>query len=462
VTEEGPASDGRRADGPGIHEPPETHDERDRRLAALLSVDIGAAAEAHADAAAVTPGGAAGPAGAPAEAVPRPQPSADGGDQRTVKRPPGRNVVSFAVLALLLTGGVGLVYAGTRIIRSSTEGEVFTPEADPDAPGFEALVDPTPTLALLQDRGGLLESITVLTLPDPDSGGGGVLFVPDRTVADLQAFGDIPIEAGYDLVDAQFEAQAVGQLLGTAMHDHEVLDDERWSDLVEPVAPIVLDNPNELYIGGEVRFPIGEISLEADDVGDYLAAEDVDGSDLARLARHETFWEAWLSAVAADGSPTAVPGEIDSGIGRFVRGIAEGPSVIETLPVQPVPDDRYGEETAYFPAGEELTALVGRLVPFPVSASPGDRARLRLLNGTGDTSEAATVAADLPPAGVEVVLIGNATSLDHEKTRVRYVGDQYRDEALAVVDILGVGEVVEDPRPSDAADITVTLGADHV
>ena len=459
-------------EGPTGHETP---GERHRRLAALLAVEIGATTPQHADH--VTPAGdPAGPANETASRERRPgggegdvgqnPDDADGSvgpvpSQTSFDAPSWRAVVSFAVLFALIVGGVGLSYAGTRVIRSSTEGEVFTPVRDPTAPGFEALVDPTPTLALLHDRDGVLDAVTVLTLPDPDNGGGGVLLIPDRTVADLGALGELPIEAAYDLGDARFEAQAVGDLLGAAMNDFEVIDAERWADLVEPVAPIVIDNPNELTFDGEVRFPIGEIELGPEDVGAYLEADDAEGSDLARLARHETFWREWLEAVAAEGSPAAVPGELDSGIGRFVRAIAEGPAVIETLPVQPAPDGGYGPETAFLPVHDEIDELVARLVPFPVSPSPGARARLRLQNGTTDTSVAASVAAELPPAGVQVVLIGNASTLDHETTTVRYGADEFADEARAVVDILGVGEAVQGSRPSDAADITVTLGADY-
>lgn len=371
-----------------------------------------------------------------------------------------RQVLSFAVLAALLLSGVGLAYAGSRIIRSSTQGQVLAPIDDPSAPGFEAIVDATPTIVILHDSDGLLDSVTVLSLPDPD-GGGGVLMVPARTVRDLPVYGLAPIEIAYDLGDAQIETQAVGGLLGTAPGETAVVDAARWADLTAPVAPITVDNPNEIVVDGETVFAEGEIDLEAEDVGPYLEATVEGESDLARLFRHELFWRAWIDAVAEDGSPEAVPGELDSGIGRFVRTLAAGDVVVETLPVQEATEGRFGEEEAFVPRSDEIAELVDRLVPFPVSPAPGERARLRLLNGTPDTSVAATIAGLLPPAGVQVVIIGNAATTTVETTTVRYVDAGFRDEAEAVVDILGVGEAVEDPQPSDVADITVTLGADY-
>ena len=360
------------------------------------------------------------------------------------------------MLVLLIGTGVALGYAGVRIVRNSTEGQVLAPIDDPDEPGFEAVVDPTPTLVLMHDN-----ALVVLTLPDADAGGGGVILVPERTVADLPLFDTNPIEAAYDLGDPQFEADSTGLLLGVAMQESAVVDEDRWADLVAPVAPIRLDNPNELTVDGSVRFPPGEIELAPSDVGPYLQARIEGESDLARLFRHEVFWNAWLDAVAADGSDGAVPGELDSGIGRFVRTIARGAREVQTLPVQDATPGRYGDEPAFVPKFDQMETLVARLVPLPLSPGPGIRGRVRVLNGTADTTRAVSVASRLPPAGVSVTIVGNASSFDVTTTTVEYFGDEFRRQAEEIADILGVGEVVEDTRPSDSVDITVTLGADY-
>lgn len=439
-------------------------DQRAERLAALLSVDISRIETARGLLRARTVPSPAEPAGAREEEAGGEPP--DGGPDGTASRTPGamvppwRTAVSFGVLFALIAAGVGLAYAGTRILRDSTEGEAVAQVTDPAAPGFEALVEATPTMVLFHDRGDGLDSITVLTLPDPDGVGGGVILVPRRTVVELPVFGQNPVEVAYDLGDVRVGAEGVGLLLGAAMGESQVLDDERWATLVDPVAPLVIDNPNPLEIDGELAFPVGEIELRAQDVGPYLAASEDGESDLARLFRHRLVWEAWLDAVAADGSTGAVPGEIESGIGRFVRAIAAGEAIIETLPVEPA-SAPFGEETAFVAEGEAVTGLVRTLVPFPLSPAPGLRARTRVLNGTADTSRAMAVAADLTPAGIEVVLVGNAQELDAAETTVRYLGDEFRDEAERIVDLLGVGEVLVEDRPSDVVDITVTLGADY-
>ncbi len=410
-------------------------DDRVARLAALLSVDI--------------------------ETSDENAPRSEGPDA-TIDPRVGTVRLTWAVLAVLVLAGSGLVYAGTRLIRASTQGEVLAPIVDPTEPGFEALVDPSPTLVLLHDVDGALDSITVLTLATPDGGGGGVLLVPRRTVTELPLDGDAPVESVYDVEAPLLQADAVGLLLGAAIQEFAIVDDARWVDLVAPVAPITIDNPNELQIEGEVRFEAGEIELTEDDVGPYLRATVEDESDLARLFRHEIFWAAWLDAVAGDGSDAGVPGELDTGVGRFVRALARDGGDVDSLPVQPATSERFGDEPSFVPRIDQLRALVARYVPLPVSPGPGIRARLRVLNGTTDTTKALSVAGTLPPAGVEVTSIGNAGELDVTRTTIEYAGDEFRDEAEAVAEILGVGEVVEDTRPSDAVDITVTLGVDHV
>jgi len=423
------------------HRGGEGADARDARLQALLSVDL---AESTAPARRRRP---------EAVAEPAPLPSARRGEPVSV--------ASWVVLAALLVAGLGLTYAGTRIIRASTEGEVVEPVDDPTAPGYEALVQPTPTLAVLHDLAGTLDSITVLTLPDAGRGGGGVVLVPTRTVDDLPLFGAAPLETPYDLGSTpQVQAEVVGDVLGVGIDEVVVVDAERWAGLVAPVAPLVLDNPADVEVDGDVLFEAGEVRLGPADVGPFLEARGDDESDLDRLYRHELLWRAWLDAVAAEGSADAVPGELESGLGRFVRALAAGAVDLETMPVDRGDDDP-GDEPTFVPDVDGIASMVARLVPFPRSPRPGVRQRVRVLNGTDDLEAARRLAPELPPLGLEVVIVGNAATLDHERTTIAYVGPEQQEAAEDVRALLGAGEVVVDPRPSDVVDITVTLGADH-
>lgn len=361
-------------------------------------------------------------------------------------------------IVMLWCAGILLAGAGVRIVANSTTGSVVDRVDDPDAPGFEALVDATPTLALLSVHGEDLTGIAILTLPHGDAGG-GVVLVPQRTIDDLAVFGRGPLDVSFAFGTAASLTDALGVLVGFGIPEHAVVDDGRWAELVGPVAPIVVDNPNELSVDGEVAFEIGEIELEADEVGPYLRATVESESDLERLYRHKLFYTAWIEAVAAHGGVDAVPGELDSGVGSFVRTLAAGEVEVATLPVEVDESDEFAPPEAYVMT-DDAADLLERMVPFPTSAEPGARARIRVLNGTRDTSQASLVAPLLPPAGVEVVTVGNAVTLDASQTSIRYTLPEFEDQALAVADILGVDDVQLDDRVSDSYDITVTLGPD--
>jgi hypothetical protein len=438
-------------------------DERAARLQALLSVDIAGTRALETTPRPPRPASSRPPADvAPVE--PSPPPPAESPAPAPPRRrlPPAGAVLSTVVLLALFAAGVGLTYAGTRIIRSSTQGEVVEPVSDPAAPGYEALVDPTPTLAVLHDLDGGLDAITVLTLPDPGGGGGGVVFVPTRVVDDLPLFGVSQLRTPYDFGAApEVQAEMVGDLLGTGIGEVVVVDADRWAGIVAPVAPILIDNPDDLDVDGELRFPAGDLELGPDDVGPYLEARHEGESDLARLFRHETFWTAWLAAVGEAGVDDAVPGELETGLGRFIRQLARGRVVSTTLPVDRAMGDDPEVEPTFLPDVDGIAAVIADLVPFPRSPRPGVRERVRVLSGTDDVEASRRVAPLLPPAGVEVVIVGNAPSLDVERTTIAYVGPEHQAAAEDLRDLLGVGEIVIDPRPSDVVDITVTLGADH-
>src|SRR3546814_10166393 len=101
-----------------------------------------------------------------------------------------------------------------------------------------------------------------------------------------------------------------------------------WAALTAVVAAIAITNPDSVE-----GFETGTIDLAAGEVATWLGARSPDESDLARMYRVGLFWEAWLGEVRAAEDPSVVPGEIDSGIGRFVRGIAGGEADVASLPV---------------------------------------------------------------------------------------------------------------------------------
>jgi hypothetical protein len=243
------------------------------------------------------------------------------------------------------------------------------------------------------------------------------------------------------------------------------LDGARWAELVAPVAPLTVDNPDDVVgvdaDGGEsIVFPAGELQLDAASVGPWLDLKGEGETDLNRMVRHELFWRAWLDALAASDDPAAVPGEGDAGIGRFVRALAAGSTDEETLPVSEVEAPEGLER--FVGDRDAIATLVASAVPYPLSPGPGKRVRVRVLNGTEHEGLPGEVAQVLVPAGAEITIVGNADRFDHETTVVRYGDPGQEAAAERLSEALGVGEVELDRRSNDAVDVTVVLGRDYV
>lgn len=380
-----------------------------------------------------------------------------------------RRVLAGLTLVSFLVAGVGLALAGARVVGRSSAGEVLEPVADPDAPGYEAYVEPTPTLAVLHTRDDLLEGLTFLSLPGGDGAGGAVVFVPVRTLVELPELGYNAIEYAHDLGNPEFTREVLGDLLGARVGEFVVVDAARWASLVGPVAPLTIDNPDALTIDAPrsagpdaegFSFPAGPVELAPREIGPFLEASADRESDLARLFRHELVWRTWIEAVASSDRSDVIPGETDVGLGRFVRSLAAGPVLYEALPVTQTDDAVDAEGTAFEPDEAAVDDLVARIVPFPQSPRPGIRARARILNGTADVHRAAEVAPEVATLGLEIVVIGNADRLDHEDHEITYFGAEFRPVAERIRDELGGGVLVEQGHASEIVDITVTLGAD--
>lgn len=362
-----------------------------------------------------------------------------------------------AALVVLVTVGGVLAALGLAQVRGSTAGRYVDPSLQPDDPGYAAFVTPTPTLLVLQrTESRELTGVALLSL-QPGDEGGSVIVIPTATQA---SYGDIPftLRGAYADAGAEGVASLVEGVLTLAVHETVEVDDQRWATLVDPVGRVSLqlDSP----VGD---WDAGTVSLAPDDVGPFLAVQGEEESELNRTARQELFWAAWLDEVSRGGDDV-VAGEVDSGIGRFVRGIARAPEVA-SLPVAEVPDvaeEEFAVDAGL--AGEQLA----RSVPYPQSPAPGARPRVRLLNGTHQPELTATAAEMLVSAGAEITISGNASSFQETTTRIIYSDPDQESMAIWFQEFLGIGVVEFDSSGQDAAavddpehiDMTVILGAD--
>lgn len=356
----------------------------------------------------------------------------------------------WPLLLLVLAVAVPLlVWLGWSAISSSSDGTVVGDPIDPAAPGYEAFVDPTPTLLLIHANGDRLDGVTLLVLTD-EGAEGAVLFIPPETMTSSGLLSDRWSESGTTGV-----ADSMVELLGIRPGELQVVGDDGWAALVSAVAPVDLMSAVPL-IGpdGETLYGAGLVTLAAADVGPYLAGRSPGESPLEALSRHLSFWTSWLVKVGESNAPDVIPGETDRGMGRFGRALAEGERLLSTITGQ-VDDNGYVELNPEF-----VRRQVNEIVPFPISVSGESLPRVRLLNGVGDLELTKAAARELSRAGARITRIGNAAEFGWETTKVAYHDTGFAPHAEAYRDALGTGSVIAEELPDTPIDITVTFGAD--
>ena len=360
------------------------------------------------------------------------------------------------VLVLLVPA---LVWVGYRTVLESSDSNAVVDEAAESEPGWQALVEPTDTMAVgFVDADGELAAVSVLSLSGASAG--GIVTIHPNTIGSVPGTEDftVPAEA-YAEGGSQGMADMVAAMLNTGMGGNATLAPDRLAALLESVGAVTFDNGDPVRVGDK-SFDRGELTLEPADAADYLHTRNEVSDDLNRMDRYEWFWEAWLAAIAAQGEG-AVPGETDSGLGSFLTQLAASQVEITTLPVEPAPVPGGTDvDKVYVPLEPQTSQLMVTVIPFPVGAPPGARVRIQLLDGTGNLNHGLPASPLLVFAGGEITSIGNATSYDNAVTKVIYYDEVMEAPAMAMRDALGVGEVEQSEAQGAAADLTIILGAD--
>jgi hypothetical protein len=369
-----------------------------------------------------------------------------------------------AVLVVAVLAVPVLVWTGAQIVLGSSEGEIVRAVTDPALPGWEAIVEPTPVLALASvDTDGTLDSVTVLSLTGDNSG--AVVNIPAGTTLGVPGIGSIPLGVIYaEAADSPLETlrASLEAMLGVGIPEIDLIEPEEWASLVGPVAPLAINNPDPVVASdsGEILFPKAAIDLPASEVWSYISTRNPGESDLNRMIRIEEFWRAWLARVAADPDGEAtVPGEIESGLGLFIRRLAKGQAEIRTLPVTGEAIDGR-PDAAFRPEPDEVRALVELVVPFPAGPE-GSRVRVTVLDGTGELDHGVAAAVLLAAAGGQIDKVGNASTFEVSTTQITYYDDAIRSRVEALRDALGIGEIVRSDELNSATDVVVVLGEDY-
>jgi hypothetical protein len=365
--------------------------------------------------------------------------------------------VALVVLIVLIPV---LVWLGIRVVLGSNEGRIVRVVTDPSAPGWEATVDPTPVHALaLVNEQDQLDSVAVLTLGGDASG--SVVMLSSATVMNVPGIGQVPLSLVYGSGGAEVVREGVQGILGVGIPAIDVVEPAEWVDLVGPVSPLQVSNPDPVSAAGSgVVFPKGSIDLPASQVWTYLSTRNAGENDLNRLVRVEAFWRAWVNKLAtAGGGEAVVPGETESGLGRFVRGFAGGQFEAMSLPVRETPIP-FSEGIVYEPQSGEVQELVARIIPFPAGPE-GTRARVAVFDGTGSLDHGLGAAVVIAATGGQIDKVGNAGEFGVTTTQLVYYDDAVLTRVQRMRDALGVGEIVKSEELNSALDVTIVLGEDY-
>jgi hypothetical protein len=386
-------------------------------------------------------------------------------DLPEVPRPPRRRRTSpwwrygFPIALVLLVIAVPvLMWTGVQVVLKSNDGRLIAATADPSSPGWEASIPATPAMlvATVSDSGEL-SSVAVLVLSASHQG--GILYVPVDTLVDVGGRYETLTQAYTRKGTAGLQG-AMQSLLGAALSDTMVVNSRNWDELVSPAGPVHFDNPDDVVVRGQKLFAMGPVTIRPDQVGTFVETRNWAEDDTNRLYRQATFWKGWLARIAAAPGNSAVPGETDAGIGKYLKTLAHEPVDYQVLPVK-----IQALTTAYasiYLVLPEAHDLVGSMIPFPGSTSPGARPTVRVLDGTGRLGHGLAAARNLALDGAQITLIGNAGSFREPRTEFVVANESERAAAQHLRDRFGFGQVIVNPNADDSIDVTVVLGADAI
>jgi hypothetical protein len=373
---------------------------------------------------------------------------------------------TFLFVALL--AGLGWVgYQSSLRITGGGTARVTNPKE----PGYVAEVKPTPVdMVAVTDSTGALASVLIVT-SGADGKGGTVSALPASVVAPGFEGGE-PIFLSKAMADAGLDGlrQQLGLAMTFGFTGAESVSADSLQALAEQVGPITISNVDNLIERAKdgtetVKYRAGEITLQPNEVADFLAFAGADESVFNQGLRHQAVWQALLTGLKGkdlsgmQSTTSASDGSGDPGFLGLLPGLLSGDVAYDPVPleVQPVPGTLY---KVYRPDPAALPAWVARTVPFPIAATPGQRARVRLLNGTTDKNAALIVAPKVVAAGGEISLVGNADSFDQAVTRVEYLVPEAKAAAESIATALGV-KATRATGTAGSVDVDVIVGRDR-
>ncbi|HXH56130.1 MAG TPA: hypothetical protein VNL12_02380 [Iamia sp.] len=374
---------------------------------------------------------------------------------------------AFAVAFMVLVAAVpALGWVGKERLLDSRGGDFVEDGVGPTDPGYEALVEPTQIALVIQraeDGDGPPVTATVLSL-GAGREGGSVLQIPLDTRVREQVFFVDRLAATYEYGGEELFVSEVEDRLGVAIPVVIDLADDSLESLVGPVAPLEIDNADTVVLESGKEIPPDPVDLLAEEVGPFLRATIEGESELGRLERNRVVWSTWLAAIGQSSTADSI-GAATTGIGPFLRTLADGEPVVETLDVEPPsevgPDPDY---TPPFVPAEGFEEQIIAAVPYPGSPGEGRRWTMKLLNGVSGDEIPRALVRELILDGAALTTLGNAADFGRERTLIEYSDATWEAEARSAGEVLGdtaeVRRMSRQRAESEGDDLVITLGQD--
>lgn len=420
-----------------------------------------------------------------------------------------QSVATVVFVALL----AGLVWVGWSSTMRITGGRLET-VTDPAAPGYVAAVRPTPVTLIAftlpaedpasgfdvdsaeaspeeqtgddepsvdeTDRnearsgsgeGGPDDDTVLSTMLMVIEGSDSTSVVPISADVLLWDFEDAPAETAKAIFDSG-GSEALRLRLGadatfgsTSMLTVPV---ELVDELAAPLGGVTVTLPDDVLAltpdsNVAVWYPAGPLELSPGEVGRFLDFRGHSEQESNRMLRTELLWKSLLGAEGGVPTGASLSGsDSDEDVAQFVElleTISSKPVEFDLLPLEPLPLGGESQIVLFRIDPGAMPAWVSNHVSFPVAAYPGQRARVRLLNGTADPGAPAAIAPTIVSEGGEIVQTGNAEAFDLSSSRVEYGSPDAANAAGRIAAGLGVQpELVEDV-PADV-DVVVVVATD--
>jgi len=360
--------------------------------------------------------------------------------------------VPFITVALV-AGIVLLVLDATDAILTSADGDLDEVIIDPDAPGYETFVNSTPShLSMIESSNGSLVSVSIISLFPNDEGGSLVVLPPELVISE-----EITLKQIYEADSSEGVEFVISEFVNIGFDSVAVLKDDFWVEHFSRIGSLPITIEDSLTISENeeqvVVFESGNVTVPAEQIGEFLAWINEGESPYNRWLRHQNFWVAWVSELATR-SNGPVQSDSEEEFLRMINGLSNGEMVLLELELL----EREDTSDSFSIDQNRAEELLLQMIPFPKAAYAGSRAKIKLLDGVGDLDLPNGYVPSLVSVGGQIMLLGNAESYGVETTQIIYHDKIFEEFVNNFSDVLEGAELTYDPVAETAVDVTVIIG----